>query len=46
MIDAAPVAPSPAGKIEIVLAGGHRVIVDAAFDGAALARVVEILSRR
>ncbi len=46
VIDAAPVAPSPAGKIEIVLAGGHRVIVDAAFDGAALARVVEILSRR
>ena len=52
VIGAAPVAPvargapSPAGRIEIVLAGGDRVIVDAAFDGAALGRVVEILSRR
>ena len=49
VIGAAPVArgaPSPAGRIEIVLAGGDRVIVDAAFDGEALGRVVEILSRR
>jgi transposase len=49
VIDAAPVAPAappPGGRIEIVLAGGDRVIVDAAFDGAALDRVVDILSRR
>ena len=48
VLGAAPVArgaPSPAGRIEIVLAGGDRIIIDAAFDRAALARVVEILSR-
>ncbi len=39
--------PPPAvGRIEIVLAGGSRVIVDRAVDAAALARVVAVLERR
>jgi transposase len=33
------------GRIEIVLAGGHRVIVDNSVDAAALARVVAVLER-
>lgn len=33
-------------RIEIVLAGGDRVIVGADVDAAALARVVKVLSRR
>jgi transposase len=33
------------GRIEIVLAGGHRVIVDHSVDAAALARVVAVLER-
>lgn len=44
---AAPPAPAvPTGRIEIALAGGDRVIVDATVDGAALARVIRVLSRR
>jgi transposase len=42
---AAGVPPSP-GRIEIVLAGGCRVIVDRAVDGVALARVVAVLERK
>jgi len=38
--------PPPAGAMEIVLADGDRVIVDRTVDGAALARVIEALSRR
>jgi transposase len=41
-------APAPAlvGRIEIILAGGDRVIVGADVDAAALARVVKVLARR
>jgi transposase len=49
VIGAAPVAaaaPSSAGRIEIMLASGARVIVDRTVDEAALARVIEVLSRR
>ena len=35
-----------AGRMEIVLAGGERIIVSADVDAAALARVVRALSRR
>jgi transposase len=35
-----------AGRMEIVLAGGERIIVGADVDAAALARVVRALSRR
>ncbi|MFP4361533.1 MAG: IS66-like element accessory protein TnpA [Alphaproteobacteria bacterium] len=35
-----------AGRIEIVLAGGRRVVVGADVDAAALARVVDVLERR
>jgi transposase len=41
-----PVPPPPAGPMEIVLVDGDRVIVDRTVDGAALARVIEALSRR
>jgi transposase len=42
-----PRVPSaPAGRMEIVLAGGERVLVGADVDAAALARVVKALSRR
>ena len=34
------------GRMEIVLAGGRRVIVDEAVDGSALARVIAVLERR
>ena len=34
------------GRIEIVLAGGRRVIVDLEVDGRALARVLAVLARR
>ena len=39
-----PVAegPSVTGRMEIVLAGGGRVIVDRAVDGSALARVIAV----
>ena len=45
-VDSAPVPPPPAGAMEIVLVAGDRVIVDRTVDGAALARVIEALSRR
>ena len=41
----AQVSPA-AGRMEIVLAGGRRVIVDRAVDGSALARVIGVLERR
>ena len=34
------------GRMEIVLSGGRRVIVDRAVDGAALSRVIAVLERR
>jgi transposase len=37
---------SPTGRMEIVVANGRRIIVDAGVDAAALARVVEVLDRR
>jgi transposase len=37
---------SPAGRMEIVLAAGERILVGADVDAAALARVVKALSRR
>ena len=44
---AAPIAPSaPAGRMEIALVGGERVVVGADVNAAALARVVKALSRR
>jgi len=44
---AAPVAgPEPAGRMEIVLSGGGRIIVGADVDATALARVVRTLRRR
>ena len=50
VIGAAPAmaaaSSSSAGRIEIMLASGVRVIVDRAVDEAALARVIEVLSRR
>ena len=39
-------SPSPGGQMEIVFAGGERVIVDRTVDGVALARVIKVLSRR
>ena len=43
----AVVDSSPAtGRIEIVLAGERRVIVDRSVDGSALARVIAVLERR
>ncbi len=38
--------PSAGAQMEIVLAGGERVIVDRTVDGVALARVIKVLSRR
>ena len=43
--DVAMRAPAT-GRMEIVLAGGRRVIVDQAVDGPALARVIAVLERR
>jgi transposase-like protein len=43
---AAPLAPTTAGRMEIGLAGGARIVVGADVDSAALARVVNVLSRR
>ena len=40
------VAKPAEGRIEIVLAHGRRVIVDAGVDPAALARVLDVLERR
>jgi transposase len=46
-LGAAPGAARPdAGRMEIVLVGGRRVIVGPDVDGAALARVVAVLERR
>ena len=43
-----PVAAGPpaTGRLEIVLPGDRRVIVDGAVDGSALARVIAVLERR
>jgi transposase len=41
-----PASAAPTGRIEIALAGGDRVIVDATVDAAALTRVINVLSRR
>ena len=43
---ASPAASVAAGRMEIVLASGERVVVGADVDAAALARVVAVLSRR
>jgi transposase len=44
---AAPVATSgPAGRMEIVLGGGERIIVGADVEATSLARVVRALTRR
>ena len=46
-IPAFSTAPAvPAGRMEIALTGGDRVIVGADVDAAALARVIKVLSRR
>ncbi len=37
--------PATSGRIEIVLVGGHRVVVDNSVDAAALARVLAVLER-
>jgi len=37
---------SPTGRMEIVIAKGRRIIVDADVDAAALARVISVLDRR
>jgi len=45
----APLLPSgaiPHGRMEIVLIGGRRIVVDAGVDGAALDRVVTVLERQ
>jgi transposase len=44
--DASVRSGSAAGRIEIVLAQGQRIIVDKDVDGAALARVVAVLAGR
>ncbi len=46
--EALTAAPSqgPAGRMEIVLSGGERIIVGADVDATALARVVRTLARR
>jgi hypothetical protein len=42
----APAAEVPSGRIEIVLVGGSRIIVDETVNAAALARVLGVLERR
>ena len=44
--DVAAEGAAAAGRIEIVLAGGRRVIVDREVDGRALAPVLSVLERR
>ena len=44
--DPVAVGAPATGRMEIVLAGGRRVIVDRAVDGPALARVLAVLERR
>lgn len=41
-----PAPPAPAGRMEIALTSGDRVIVGSDVDAGALARVVKVLSRR
>ncbi|MGH7074078.1 MAG: hypothetical protein ACREFD_07750, partial [Stellaceae bacterium] len=43
---ALPAPPAKPGRMEIVLAGGDRVIVAADVDATALTRVVKVLERR
>ena len=38
--------PAELGRMEIIVHGGQRVIVDAGVDAAALARVLDVLERR
>jgi transposase len=40
------ITASPAGRMEIVIGKGRRIIVDAGVDAAALARVIDVLERR
>ena len=45
--DRVPAAPATiTGRIEIVLAGGRRIVVDKTVNAAALARVIDVLERR
>ncbi len=46
LADAAAGAAPAAGRMEIALADGSRVIVDREVDGSALARVLSVLARR
>jgi transposase len=41
-----PTPPAAAGRMEIALVGGERIVVGADVDAAALARVLNVLSRR
>ena len=44
---AAPIVlPAAAGRMEIALVGGERIVVGADVDAGALARVLDVLSRR
>ena len=45
-LDAVASDASAAGRMEIALADGSRVIVDREVDGSALARVLSVLARR
>ncbi|MBV9517041.1 MAG: transposase [Hyphomicrobiales bacterium] len=42
----APEPAAPVSRVEIVLVGGERILVDADVDAGALARIVRALSRR
>jgi transposase len=42
----APASAQATGRIEVVTRTGHRLIVDGAVDGQALARVLDVLERR
>lgn len=39
-------APCASGRMEVILADGVRLVVDADVDAAALARVIKVLTRR
>ena len=41
-----PSVPAPSSRMEVVATNGRRIIVDAGVDGAALARVLDVLERR
>jgi transposase len=45
-VSVAPEPPGTCGRMEIVLAGGERILIGADVDAGALARVVKALSRR